>query len=214
VLPFVDRTPGALLRGGLGDGMAHDVITRLSKLRSLFVIAPGTMFALAERRVDSQDAGRRLDVDYVASGAVRHGADEGLAVSVQLAETRSAQVVWAQEFTGRRDDTFAVLDEIGNRIVTALASQIESAERNRAVLKNPDSLNAWEAHHRGLWHMVRLTARTTSRPATFSSKPYGWIPPSPGRTRGCRSRISRTPSRAGASVLVRSSRPMPSQPRG
>lgn len=61
VMPFVDRTPGVPLRGGLADGMAHDVITRLAKLRSMFVIAEGTMFALAERRVGSGEAGRRLD---------------------------------------------------------------------------------------------------------------------------------------------------------
>ena len=156
VMPFTDRTPGAALRGGLGDGMAHDVITRLSKLRSMFVIAEGTMFALAERHVGSEEAGRRLDVDYVASGSLRRGPGSRLAVSVQLAETRNAQVVWAEEFSGQIDDTFAVLDEIGNRIVTEIANQVESAERNRAILKNPQSLNAWEAHHRGLWHMFRF----------------------------------------------------------
>ncbi len=156
VMPFVDRTPGGALRGGLGDGMAHDVITRLSKLRSMFVIAEGTMFALSERRIDSEEAGRRLDVDYVASGSLRRGPDSRLSVTVQLTETRSAKVVWAEEFSGHLDDTFAVLDGIGNHIVTSIANEIEVAERNRAILKNPVSLNAWEAHHRGLWHMVRF----------------------------------------------------------
>jgi TolB-like protein len=141
---------------GLGDGMAHDLITRLAKLRSMFVIAEGTMFALSERQVGSEDAARRLAVDYVASGFLRRLPGALLQVSVQLAETRSAKVVWAQEFSGRLDDTFTVVDEIGNRIVTAIAQQVEVAERNRAILKNPNSLNAWEAHHRGLWHMVRF----------------------------------------------------------
>ncbi|HYE38963.1 MAG TPA: transcriptional regulator, partial [Ramlibacter sp.] len=156
VMPFTDRTPGAALRGGLGDGMAHDVITRLAKLRSMFVIAEGTMFALSERRVDSEDAGRRLAVDYVASGSLRRTPSGQLQVSVQLAETRSSRIVWAQEFSGRLDDTFDVLEEIGDRIVTAIANQVEVAERNRAILKNASSLTAWEAHHRGLWHMVRF----------------------------------------------------------
>ncbi|WP_332826174.1 transcriptional regulator [Ramlibacter sp.] len=156
VMPFVDRTPGAALRGGVGDGMAHDIITRLAKLRSMFVIAEGTMFALSERRVASEEAGRHLAVDYVASGSLRRTPDARLQVSVQLVETRSGKIVWAEEFSGRLDDTFAVLDDIGNRIVTAIAQQVEVAERNRAVLKNPNSLNAWEAHHRGLWHMVRF----------------------------------------------------------
>lgn len=156
VMPFADRTPGVPLRGGLGDGMAFDIITRLSKLRSMFVIAQGTMYALAERQIDSQDAGRRLDVDYVAGGSLRRERDGRLAVAVQLTETRSAQVLWAEEFSGRPDDTFEVLDQIGNRIVTAIANQVEVAERNRAILKPPASLNAWEAYHRGLWHMVRF----------------------------------------------------------
>jgi len=167
VMPFADRTPGVALRGGLGDGMAHDVITRLAKLRSMFVIAEGTMFALSERRVDSQDAGRRLDVDYVAGGSLRRGPGQRLFVSVQLTETRSAQVVWAEEFSGRLDDTFSVLDEIGNRIVTSIANQIESAERNRAILRNPHSLNAWEAHHRGLWHMVRFNREDNEQARHF-----------------------------------------------
>ncbi|MBL0424013.1 transcriptional regulator [Ramlibacter alkalitolerans] len=156
VMPFIDRTPGTALRGGLGDGMAHDVITRLAKLRSVFVIAEGTMFALSERHVDSEDAGRRLEVDYVASGWLRRGPEAKLSVNVQLTQARSAHVVWAEEFSGALDDTFSVLDEIGNRIVSEIANQIETAERNRAILKNPSSLTAWESHHRGLWHMVRF----------------------------------------------------------
>ena len=167
VMPFTDRTPGVPLRGGLGDGMAHDVITRLARLRSVFVIAEGTMFTLAERRVDSEDAGRRLDVDYVASGWLRRGPGARLAVGVQLAQTRSAQVVWAEEFSGSLDDTFSVLDEIGNRIVTAIANHIEEAERNRAILKNPNSLTAWEAHHRGLWHMFRFTREDNEQARQF-----------------------------------------------
>lgn len=167
VMPFVDRTPGVALRGGLGDGMAHDLITRLAKLRSVFVIAEGTMFALSERRVESEDAGRRLDVDYVASGSLRRTPDARLTVAVQLAETRSGKVVWADELSGPLDDTFAVLHEVGNRIVTSIANQIEAAERNRAILKNPHSLNAWEAHHRGLWHMVRFNREDNEQARHF-----------------------------------------------
>lgn len=167
VMPFVDRTPGVALRGGLGDGMAHDLITRLAKLRSVFVIAEGTMFALSERRVESEDAGRRLHVDYVVSGSLRRTSDARLTVAVQLAETRSGKVVWADEFSGPLDDTFAVLHEIGNRVVTTIANQIETAERNRAILKNPHSLNAWEAHHRGLWHMVRFNREDNEQARHF-----------------------------------------------
>ena len=155
VMPFVDRSAGAEIRGGAADALAHDVITRLAKLRVLFVIAQGTMFALHERHVGPQEAGRLLDVDYVVSGSL-HRQGGRLTVVAELAETRAAHIVWAETFSYPLDDTFLVLDEIGNRIVACVASEIEASERNRAVLRPPSSLDAWGAHHRGLWHMYRF----------------------------------------------------------
>ena len=154
VMPFVDRSTEALARGGAADALAHDIITRLAKLRSLFVIAQGTVFALHERHIGAEEAGRILNVDYVVSGSVRTR-DRRLTVTVELAETRSARIVWAETFHHKLDDAFLVLDEIGNRIVATIASEIETIERNRAILKPPSSLDAWEAYHRGLWHMYR-----------------------------------------------------------
>jgi DNA-binding SARP family transcriptional activator/TolB-like protein len=155
VMPFADTAREGAVRGGLADGLAYDVITRLAKLRSVFVIAPGTVFALDERQVGAEEAGRRLNVDYVAGGTLRR-AGKDLHVNVQLTETRSARIVWADTITAKYNDALGVLDEIGNRIVASIAHQIELAERNRAVLKPPSSLDAWEAHHRGLWHMYRF----------------------------------------------------------
>jgi tetratricopeptide (TPR) repeat protein len=74
-------------------------------------------------------------------------------VTVELVETRTARVVWAEAFNSKPDDAFLILDEIGNRIVASITNEIETNERNRAILKPPNSLDAWEAHHRGLWHM-------------------------------------------------------------
>jgi DNA-binding SARP family transcriptional activator/TolB-like protein len=167
VMPFTDRTRGVAVRGGLGDGLAHDIITRLAKLRSMFVIAQGTVFALDERRIGAEDAGRRLNVDYVAGGSLRHEAGGRVSVTVQLTETRSARVLWAEVFAGKQDETFGWLDIIGDRIVAAVASQIEVAERNRAILKAPSSLDAWEAHHRGLWHMMRFNREDNEQARHF-----------------------------------------------
>ncbi len=152
VMPFVDRTLG---RGAYADGLVHDVITRLAKLRSLFVIAQGTVFALQERRVDPDTAARTLNVDYIVTGSVQ---TEGpnIAVAVELAETRTARIVWAEVFIRSLGEAIVAFDEIGNRIVASIASEVESVERNRAILKPPNSLDAWEAHHRGLWHMYRF----------------------------------------------------------
>ncbi|HLZ66185.1 MAG TPA: BTAD domain-containing putative transcriptional regulator [Aliidongia sp.] len=155
VMPFLDWSPATGTRGGAADALAHDVITRLAKLRSLFIIAQGTVFTLHDRRIGAEEAGRMLNVDYVVSGSVQRR-DGRLTVTVELAETRTARIIWAEIFDHKQDDAFLVLDEIGNRIVASIANEIETTERNRAILRPPNSLDAWEAHHRGLWHMYRF----------------------------------------------------------
>lgn len=154
VMPFVEATstPPSQLAHGLTD----DIITRLAKLRALFVIARGTSYALGDRGIDAQEAGRILNVEYVASGRVRR---QGARVSVivELAETHEARIVWTDELVAHGEGTFGVLDAIVDRIVAAIAEEIETAECNRAILKPPSSLDAWEAYHRGLWHMYRFT---------------------------------------------------------
>ena len=163
VMPFASR---AGLRVGYADGLVHDVITRLAKLRSLFVIAQGTVFALHERSVDPETAGRTLNVDYIVTGWVQTEG-QNVTVAVELTETRTARIVWTEVFSRKLDDAFLVLDEIGNRIVASIASEIETAERNRAILKPPSSLDAWEAFHRGLWHMYRFEKTDNDRARQF-----------------------------------------------
>ena len=155
VMPFVERTAVKAIPGGPAGGLAHDVITRLAKLRSLFVIAQGTVFALGERHLGPEEAGRMLNVDYVVSGSLQRQSNR-VTVTAELVETRTARVIWAEIFNQKADDTFLVLNEIGDRIVASIASEIEMVERNRAILKPPNSLDAWEAHHRGLWHMYQF----------------------------------------------------------
>ncbi len=165
VMPFVDLAAGRV-PGGPGDALVHDVITRLAKLRSLFVIAQGTVFALRDRGVGPMEAGQVLAVDYVASGSVRRAAGR-LVVEVELAETRTARIVWAERFDRPLDDAFLILGEIGDCIVASIATEIETLERNRAVLKPPNSLDAWEAYHRGLWHMYRFTKADNTEAMRF-----------------------------------------------
>ncbi|MBC8028297.1 MAG: tetratricopeptide repeat protein [Steroidobacteraceae bacterium] len=166
VMPFVDRSSDADRKGGAPDALAYDVITRLAKLRSMFVIAAGTTFALRDRAVGPEEAGRMLNVDYVVSGSVRR-AGKKFVVSADLIETRTARIVWAETFSEKWDDALLVLDEIGNRIVASVAHEIEMVERNRAILKLPNSLDAWEAHHRGLWHMYRFSKTDNERARQF-----------------------------------------------
>jgi DNA-binding SARP family transcriptional activator len=166
VMPFLDQAPTASYRGGLADALAYDITTRLAKLRSLFVIAQGSVFALHERRVGPQEAGRMLNVDYIVSGtALMRG--QRLYIVVELVETHSARIVWSESLNEQLDGAFAVLETIGNRVVASVAGEIETLERHRALLKPPSSLDAWEAHHRGLWHAYRFTREDNATARDF-----------------------------------------------
>ena len=109
------------VRGGAGDALAHDVITQLAKLRSLFVIAQGSVFALHERSIGAEAAGRMLNVDYMVSGSVRR-LGERITVMVELVETRTSRIIWADVFDRKTDDAFIVLEEIAGHIVASRRS--------------------------------------------------------------------------------------------
>jgi TolB-like protein/DNA-binding SARP family transcriptional activator/Flp pilus assembly protein TadD len=153
VMPFQTSQDDAV---ETARGLTHDVISRLAKLRSFFVIAEGSVFALAERRVAPQEAGRRLKVEYVALSTLTRRAGR-LVIAIELIETSSGRILWSEDFERAEPDTLAAVDEIADRIVAAIANEVEVAERNRARLRAPESLDAWQAYHRGLWHMYRFT---------------------------------------------------------
>lgn len=151
VMPF--ECQDGEMRASLGDALTTDVITRLAKLRSLFVIAEGTVLSM---QTNPWDAGQRLKMEYVASGAVQRDGDR-VSVVVQLIDTSTARIVWTDLFEARLGNSLTVpTDQISSRIANAVASQIEQAERNRAIVKPSQLLNAWEAHHLGLWCMYRF----------------------------------------------------------
>jgi DNA-binding SARP family transcriptional activator/tetratricopeptide (TPR) repeat protein len=166
VMPIVDRSAGGIVRGGVADALTDEIITRLAKLRMLFVIARGTAYALGERQIPADEAGRLLNVDYVASGSLRrHGGR--IAVTVELTDVRSSRIVWVDDLGFADEDAPAAPEEVSNRIVASMAEEIEVQERNRAMLKPPGSLTAWEAYHRGLWYMYRFNAEDNARASHF-----------------------------------------------
>ena len=153
VMPFL-APPGP--DGNLADGLSHDIISGLARLRNLFVIARGSTFALRDQTSNPQEIGRALNVDYAATGSVVRNGNR-LLVTVDLCATDNGRVVWADAYEPPIADAFAILGNIAARIISSLDAEIGAAERNRAMLKPPNSLDAWEAHHRGLWHMYRFT---------------------------------------------------------
>lgn len=165
VMPFV--AVGANEGGGrAADGLTDDIITRLAKLRVLFVIARGTSYALRDRGIDPRESGRILNVEYVVSGSVRRHADR-MTVLVEVVETRDGGIIWTDEMDAVVDETFRVLDSIVDRIVAAVSEEIEREETRRAIAKPPTSLDAWEKYHRGLWHMYKFTGPDNEVAATL-----------------------------------------------
>jgi adenylate cyclase len=139
----------------LGDGIAEDIITMLSRSQSLFVIARNSSFTYKGRAVDIKQIARELGVRYVLEGSVRRGGNQ-IRITAQLVDAVTSNHLWAERYDRDLTDVFAVQDEITEAVATAIEPAVAQMERHRAVRKPPESLNAWEAYQRGLWHMGRV----------------------------------------------------------
>lgn len=150
----------------LARGLTHDLITRLGRTRSFFVIARGTSFRLAPGARDVRDIARALGVRYVLQGHVQFGG-AGVRVHAALADAIEGRELWAEHLDRPLDEVFALQEELTNLIVGAVSSEVEFAERQRALLETPASLDAWSAYHRGCWHMYRFTPADYERAGEF-----------------------------------------------
>jgi adenylate cyclase len=165
VLPFTNMSTEPS-QGFLGDGIAEDVLTALSKLRWLLVIARNSTFTYKEKAVDVRQVSRELGVRYVLEGSVRQAGRRGR-ITGQLIDATTGAHVWSGRYDRDLADIFAVQDEIALAVASAIAPAIVDAERQRAMRKLPESLEALEAYQRGLWHMTRHNAADNELAATF-----------------------------------------------
>lgn len=157
VLPF-RLIGGAAPCAAIADALPHELISELSRLRWLFVTARGSSFRLRESDADMGEIGRLLGVRYCLSGTVEI-AGARLGVTVELIDTRSGGVVWAEHFAGPIDDVHQVREEIRSRILAALEIQIPLHEAALARLTVTENLDAWSAYHLGLQHMYRFNRK-------------------------------------------------------
>ncbi len=148
VLPFANLSGGPE-QAYFSDGVADDIITELSRERSLFVIARNSSFTYRGRDVDVRQVARELGVRYVLEGSARR---EGARVRVnaQLIDAASGSHVWAERYDRDVSDLFAMQDEITRAVVAAIQPAVAGAELQRAMRRPPGSLSAWEAYQRGL----------------------------------------------------------------
>src|SRR5206468_6949855 len=145
VLPFANMS-GDSEHEYFADGIAEDIITGLSRLRWLFVIARNSSFTYKARNVDVRQVGRELGVRYVLEGSVRKSGNR-VRVTGQRVEAETGNHLWAERYDRELADIFAVQDEITEAVTIAIAPAIADAEQRRAMRKPPHSLDAWAAYH-------------------------------------------------------------------
>jgi TolB-like protein len=155
VLPFANLSPDAE-QAYFAHGLAEDIITALSRVRTFAVISRGTSFQLGHLCDDPAAAGREVGVRYVLAGGVRRS-NERLRVTAQLVDASSGEQVWAERFDRGAEDVFAVQDEITELVVGALEPELGFVERRRIRLALPESLDAWGHYQQGLAYMYQRT---------------------------------------------------------
>ena len=164
VMPF---TAATLESVSDADNVTSDIIFGFAKLRSVSIIARGTAFSLRSRSPAA--AAALLNARYVASGHLQRDGKSYL-VSVELADPESDRIFWADEFSCSAANSFCMPPLLVARIVAGLDAIIHGLERNRAQLTQPDSLDAWQAYHRGLAHMYRPTGSDSHEAQRFFLK--------------------------------------------
>jgi adenylate cyclase len=151
------------------DGIAEDLITRLSAWRDFPVIARNSSFTYKGKAVDVKQVSRELGVRYVVEGSVRKVADR-VRISAQLIDATTGGHVWAEKYDRELRDIFALQDEISEAIAGAMSPELLQSEVNRAARKESHNLDAWDCVARGFWHCWRFTREDNSTARSFFAR--------------------------------------------
>jgi adenylate cyclase len=151
------------------DGICEDIITELSKFRTLFVIARNSSFAFKGQAVDVKEVSAKLGVRYIVEGSVRRAGGR-VRITAQLIDAVDDSHIWAERYDRDLEDIFAVQDEVTRAIVAAVEPQLASSERLRARRKPTDSLGAWECYQRGLWYLHQYREEDNKEALSFLAR--------------------------------------------
>jgi adenylate cyclase len=155
VLPFANMS-GDHEQEYFSDGITDDLITDLSRLPGLFVIARDSTFTYKGKTAKLQDVSKELGVKYVLEGSVRKAADQ-VRITVQLADATTGTELWAERYDRPLRDVFALQDEIVRRIVTTLNLQIALSQQGIVIPRSTDNLEAYDDLLRGTQYLVSDT---------------------------------------------------------
>jgi TolB-like protein/DNA-binding winged helix-turn-helix (wHTH) protein len=134
------------------DGMVEDIITGLSRIKWLLVIARNSSFIYRGKAVDIRQVGRELGVRYVLEGGVRKTGNR-LRITAQLIEAENGAHLWADRYDGMLEDVFDLQDQITDRVVGVVEPRIRQSEIERSRRKRPENLDAYDLYLRALPHL-------------------------------------------------------------
>jgi adenylate cyclase len=165
VLPF-DNLSGDPEQEYFVDGIAEDLITRLSAWRDFPVIARNSSFIYKGNTADIRQVSRELGVRYVVEGSVRK-AGERVRISAQLIDATTGAHVWAERYDRELQDIFSLQDEITEAIVGSMRPELQRTEVQRAVRKEQQNLDAWDCICRGRWCDQKFTKEDNAQARSF-----------------------------------------------
>jgi len=159
-LPSLAIMPLASIGGGaefqyFADGVVDDIITSLTSLKELIVIARSSTLALKSKHLDPVEIGRTLNVRYVVTGTLRRSA-ERIRISMALCDTQNGEVISSEQSEFPHAELFETQDRIVEHIVSKIAPTVREAERVSALRKTPENFTAYELTLKALDHMSTL----------------------------------------------------------
>lgn len=150
------------------DGLVEDIITALSRFKSLFVIARNSSFSYKGKSPDVRKVGRELGVRYVLEGSVRKSANR-VRITGQLVDSLSGAHLWADHFDGTLEDVFLLQDRVTETVVNAIAPRVEQAEIQRSKSKPTDRLDAYDYYLRGIARLNLMMFAGTQAEAVLAA---------------------------------------------
>ena len=181
VLPFenLGESPES---DAFADGMTEDIITDLSGIAGIRVLASNTSFSYKGKQPLPQQIREELNVDYLLEGSIRRQGDS-LRINAQLVDTRSAFQVWAERFDRRTEQTFALQDELTGQIVESLSVTLSPQEERRLAHQATNNLLAYD-HFQEAQRLSRISTRETNQEAQIVYRKAIEADPGYGRAYG------------------------------
>ncbi|TMJ78652.1 MAG: adenylate/guanylate cyclase domain-containing protein [Alphaproteobacteria bacterium] len=160
VLPFQNMS-GDPEQEYFADGIVDDIITALTRMRWLFIIARNSSFTYKGRAVDVKQVGRELGVRYVLEGGVRKSANR-IRITTQLIDATTGAHIWAERYDRDLTDIFAVQDEITECVAAAIEPELLKIEGCVAIART-ENLSAWDTVRQGMWHFHQVRRENAFR---------------------------------------------------